>query len=99
VIGQFSWVCFVKNVACGGDAVFSSASGARAEGEVQGLSPQDCQATVDAVFEDFKVQLAAHDIAVVDPQACRDSPTHLKSLPYAAGSTMEVRFPVMNVAR
>lgn len=90
-VGQFSLVYFVKNVVYGADSPFSSASGVRAEGEVTGLSPDDYQATADAVYEDFKQQLTAHGITLVDPQAYRDTPARAKGLVLQPGATTDVR--------
>ncbi len=67
VIGQFSVGYFLKNVNYGDNSVFSSASGVKTVGDLSGLAPADFQATTDAVFVEFKRQLAARGIEVVDP--------------------------------
>jgi hypothetical protein len=92
VIGQFSVGYFVKNVNYGDNAVFSSASGVKTVGDLSGVDATTFQSTTDAVFEEFKKQLAAHGITVVDPAAYASDPNRarLKPDPQGVGAKVQL---------
>jgi hypothetical protein len=67
VIGQFTVAYFTKKVDYDGGGFLASGNEGKAIGHLSGLSPADYQRTTDAIYADFLKQLAAHNIAVVDP--------------------------------
>jgi len=91
VMGQFSVAYFVKNVAYGGNNPFSSASDVRAEGELSGVLPSDYQATTNAVYADFKQQMATRGISIVDPAGYRATPARASLKPEPPGAPAKVR--------
>jgi hypothetical protein len=91
VIGQFSVGYFVKNVNYGDNSVFSSASGVKTVGDLSGVDAATFQATTDAVFEDFKMQLAARGITVVEPAAYLSNPNRARLKPYEQGIGAKVQ--------
>jgi hypothetical protein len=91
VIGQFTVGYFVKNVNYGGNSLFSSASGVKTVGDLSGVDAATFQATTDAAFEDFKKQLAAHGITVVEPTAYLNNQYRVKATPEEQGVGAKVQ--------
>jgi hypothetical protein len=93
VIGQFSVAYLTKTVRYGDNSVLSSASGAKTVGDLSGVSPQDFQAVTDAAYANFKTQMAARGITIVDPAAYLATPMHVKSAPEEQGAKTRVELP------
>ncbi len=90
VIGQFTVAYMTKKVDYDGGGFLASGPEGKAIGSLTGLSPSDYQRTTDAIFADFKKQLAAHGISIVDPAGLVADKYYAKTKQEAQGGKVDV---------
>jgi hypothetical protein len=90
VIGQFTVAYFVKKVDYDGGGFLATSAKGKAIGHLSGLSSQDYQLTTDAIFADFKKQLADQGISIVDPAGLTADRYYAKVKPETQGGKVDV---------
>jgi hypothetical protein len=89
-IGQFSLAFYTKNVTYSGDSPFSNASNSRSEGEMVGMSAEALQETTDAIYDEFKRQMAVKGIEIVDSAGYKNTPMRANVKPEPQGATAAI---------
>ncbi len=90
VLGQFTVVYLTKKVDYDGGGFMATSDVGKATGFLTGLSDTDYQKTTDAIFADFKTQMAAHGISFVDPAGLHANKYYAKVKPEVQGSKVDV---------
>jgi hypothetical protein len=90
VIGQFTVAYMTKKVDYDGGGFLATGQEGKSTGYLTGLSPADYQRTTDAIFEDFKKQLASHGISVADPAGLVADKYYGKTKQEAQGGKVDV---------
>lgn len=90
VLGQFTVVYLTKKVDYDGGGFLATSDVGKATGFLTGLSPTDYQTTTDAIFADFKTQMAAHGVSFVDTAGLHANQYYAKVKPEAQGSKVDV---------
>ncbi|MEQ1549554.1 MAG: hypothetical protein ABL918_13055, partial [Chakrabartia sp.] len=90
VIGQFTVAYFIKKIDYDGGGFLATSAKGKAIGHLSGLSPQDYQGTTDAIFADFKKQLEAQGVTIVDPAGLKADKYYAKVKPEVQGGKVDV---------